>query len=262
MGPGVLTTWLITWLITCLLAARNVRANVQVVFAHFMVGNTASYSVADWQDDISKAAAAHIDGFVLKMARGEATNGASLANAFTAAKNLRSTFNLLFSFVYAGNGLWDKADVIALINTYAPNAAYYRGGSQPLVSTFEGPAASVDWVDIKAATPAASSCRAVPPSPEGPNSMSTFTDNSYRDALGGAPYMMPVAPWFYTNMPGFRKNWLWRGDDLWFDRCVHLMTLQPAYVQIISWNDYGCSGGANIGRSEVPKSHSKQWHRH
>lgn len=23
--------------------------------------------------------------------------------------------------------------------------------------------------------------------------------------------MMPVSPWFYTNMPGFDKNWLWRG---------------------------------------------------
>ncbi len=249
----------ITWLLVAsLLAAAQVHANVKAVFAHFMVGNTGSYTVADWQDDMTTAQAAHIDGFVLNMARGEATNGASLANAFTAAGNLGSTFKLLFSFDYAGNGLWAKTDVIALINQYSSNAAYYKRGSKPLVSTFEGPAASADWPDIKAATncffmPSWSSLGAGPAWakgtadglfswaawPEGPNSMSTFTDYSYTDALGGAPYMMPVAPWFYTNMPGYRKNWLWRGDSLWFDRWVHVMSLQPEYVEIISWNDYG-----------------------
>lgn len=243
--------------IASLVAASHVQANVKGVFAHFMVGNTASYTVADWQDDMTKAQAAHIDGFVLNMARGEATNGdTNLGNAFAVANNLG--FKLLFSFDYAGNGLWAKGDVIRLINAYASNSAYYRRGSQPLVSTFEGPAASADWPDIKADTscffmPSWSSLGAAPAWakgtadglfswaawPEGPNSMSTFTDNSYRDALGGAPYMMPVSPWFYTNMPGFRKNWLWRGDTLWFDRWVHVMTMQPDYVQIISWNDYG-----------------------
>ncbi|KAK4149895.1 glycoside hydrolase [Chaetomidium leptoderma] len=250
---------IISWfLAACLLAAGQVRANVKAVFAHFMVGNTGLYTVADWEDDISKAAATHIDGFVLNMAAGEATNGASLANAFTAANNLGSSFRLLFSFDYAGNGLWDKQDVVALISQYSSNPAYYRRGSQPLVSTFEGPAASGDWPSIKTATgcffiPSWSSLGAAPAWakgtadglfswaawPEGPNSMSTFTDHSYLDALGGAPYMMGVSPWFYTNMPGYRKNWLWRGDSLWFDRWVHVMHLQPEYVQIISWNDYG-----------------------
>jgi hypothetical protein len=116
------------------------------------VSNTALYSIADWQDDISKAAAAHIDGFALNMAVGEATNGDSLANAFTAANNLGSGFKLFFSFDYAGNGLWNKTDVISLVNQYASNSAYYRRGSQPLVSTFEGPAASADWPAIKSAT--------------------------------------------------------------------------------------------------------------
>ncbi|KAH6623975.1 glycoside hydrolase, partial [Chaetomium sp. MPI-SDFR-AT-0129] len=148
MGADVL----LIWLLACLLSASHVLANVQAVFAHFMVGNTAMYSMADWEDDMADASASHIDGFVLNMARGETTNGASLANAFTAASNLGNGFKLLFSFDYAGNGLWDKADVIALVNTYAPHAAYYKRGSQPLVSTFEGPAASADWPDIKAAT--------------------------------------------------------------------------------------------------------------
>jgi hypothetical protein len=63
------------------------------------------------------------------MAVNESTNDASLANAFTAANNLGSSFKLFFSFDYAGNGLWDQAQVIALINKYSSNPAYYRRGS-------------------------------------------------------------------------------------------------------------------------------------
>lgn len=42
-------------------------------------------------------------------------------------------------------------------------------------------------------------------------------------------------------MPGYNKNWLWRGDDLWFDRWQQLIfgEYQPEYIQIISWNDFG-----------------------
>lgn len=52
---------------------------------------------------------------------------------------------------------------------------------------------------------------------------------------------MPVSPWFYTNMPGYSKNWLWRGDDLWFHRWQQVLSLdhQPDYIEIISWNDFG-----------------------
>lgn len=79
---------------------------MKAVFANFMVGNTAAYSVADCQADITKAASSRIDGFLLNMARGEAINGASLANAFTAANNLGFGFKLLLSSDYASNGLW------------------------------------------------------------------------------------------------------------------------------------------------------------
>ncbi len=222
------------------------------------MSNTESYTIADWEDDISNAAAAHIDAFVLNIAVGEGTNGASLSNAFTAANNLGGAFKLLLSYDYAGNGLWPEDQVITMIQRFSSNPAYYQRGSQPLVSTFEGPAASADWTDIKAQTncffiPSWSSLGAAPALAKGtadglfswaawptdPNNMNTFTDASYFDTLAGKPYMMGVSPWFYTNMPGFRKNWLWRGGSLWFDRWIHAMYLQPEYVQIITWNDYG-----------------------
>jgi hypothetical protein len=53
--------------------------------------------------------------------------------------------------------------------------------------------------------------------------------------------MAPVSPCFYTNLPGYDKNWLWRGDSLWVDRWNQLISgeFQSEFIQIISWNDYG-----------------------
>lgn len=116
------------------------------------MSNTGNYTVDHWENDMVLARESKIDGFVLNMARGEETNGESLANAFLAAGNLGSDFKLLFSFDYAGHGLWEKQDVIDLINKYSNNPVYYKRGWQPLVSTFEGPKASKDWEDIKRET--------------------------------------------------------------------------------------------------------------
>ena len=40
-------------------------------------------------------------------------------------------------------------------------------------------------------------------------------------------------------MPGYRKNWVWQGDSLWYDRWNQIFYNQPEYVQILSWNDFG-----------------------
>jgi len=85
--------------------------------------------------------------------------------------------------------------------------------------------------------------------------MSDSDDQSYKSALGSKPYMlvdssmdarsesnssrMPVSPWFFTNLPQYSKNWLWRGDDLWHDRWQQVLDIQPALVEILTWNDYG-----------------------
>lgn len=50
---------------------------------------------------------------------------------------------------------------------------------------------------------------------------------------------MPVSPWFYTNLPAFNKNWLWRGDDLWHQRWQQVLQINPPLVEILTWNDYG-----------------------
>jgi hypothetical protein len=71
--------------------------------------------------------------------------------------------------------------------------------------------------------------------------MSTEVDASYVFYLDLAkkPYMMPVSPFFYTNLPGQNKNWLWTGDHLWNDRWNQVWFEKPEFVEIITWNDYG-----------------------
>ncbi|KAI8308105.1 Mutanase [Colletotrichum sp. SAR11_240] len=222
-----------------------------------MVGNTEHYGDADFSREISLAQQAHIDAFALNFAYGEKTNDLSLPVIFNVANRLG--FKLFFSFDYAGNGSWPQSDVIQLIERYASEPSYFRHeGTKPLVSTFEGPKAADDWNLIKERTgcffmPSWSSLgakKALRPGvadglfswagwPEGANSMDTVIDQSYREFLDGKPYMMPVSPWFYTNLPGYNKNWLWRGDNLWYERWVTVFDLQPEYVQIISWNDFG-----------------------
>ncbi|KAF4860448.1 Glucan endo-1,3-alpha-glucosidase agn1 [Colletotrichum siamense] len=223
-----------------------------------MVGNTEHYTASDWVDDIKLAQEAHIDAFALNMAKGEPMNTKAIADAFSNAEALG--FKLFFSFDYAGRGPFSKDEVISWINKYAPSSAYFKHQGKPFVSTFEGPDQAEDWVDIKATTgcffvPDWSSLGAGPAVekaggvvdglfswagwPWGDQDMDTYVDASYRRALNGKAYMMPVSPWFYTNLPGYSKNWLWRGDHLWFDRWIQVNTLMPEFVQIISWNDYG-----------------------
>jgi len=204
---------------------------------------------------------AGLDAFVLNMANGEATTTAQLPLAFNAASV--TNFKLLFSFDYAGAGAWDKTVVRDLIALYGPRATYFKRGTQALVSTFEGPGSADDWVWIKAQTgcffipdwsswgpyTAATLANGVADGlmswdawPSGPANMTTYTDASYYGALGTSkPYMMPISPWFYTNMPGYDKNWLWHGDDLWFQRWQQAISIdrRPDYIQIISWNDFG-----------------------
>lgn len=176
---------------------------------------------------------ARIDGFVLNFAKDEEGNLPSIDTAFGAALN--KGFKLIFSFDYAGNGDWDKTTVINLINKYKGYSTYYKHlSSGPLVSTFEGFGRASDWIEIKAGT----GCFFVPDWSSkgakaalepgvanglfswaawswGNTDMDTYVDASYLDYLAQAGddkvYMMPVSPWFFTNLPFWDKNWLWRG---------------------------------------------------
>jgi hypothetical protein len=85
------------------------------------------------------------------IANGDSMNDAQIIRAVGSAEQVG--FKVFFSFDYAGgSGTWDKQLVISIINKWKGYNSYYKRGSQPLVSTFEGPNAAIDWKDIKAAT--------------------------------------------------------------------------------------------------------------
>jgi hypothetical protein len=160
-------------------------------------------------------------------------------------------FRMFISFDYLSGGPWDAGVVIDKINMFKSHPAQFLYNGQALVSTFEGVNNAGDWAGIKAST----GCFFMPswtsmgPSftshlgevdgafswdmwPVGANDKDTSADELWINMLQGKPYMMGVSPWFYTNLPQWNKNWLWRGDDLWFQRWQQIVELQPALVEV------------------------------
>lgn len=203
------------------------------------VGNAANYTSNDWKKDISLAREAQIDAFALNIAYKEPNIASPLLTAFSAAAAMG--FDMFFSFDYNGNGAWPKDEVDSLLAKYAAHTAYFKYNGKSLVSTFEGPGSADDWIDLKndhnvffildwsslGAKEALKRGGGVADGlfswaawPWGAQDMDTYTDASYLQYLNGKSYMMPISPWFFTNLPGYNKNWLWRGDSLWYDRWV------------------------------------------
>lgn len=171
-----------------------------------------------------------------------------------------ASFKLFFSFDYEADGAWPKEAVLSLIQEYQANGAYYNVDTQPLVSTFEGTDNTEDWIDIKnqtgcfflpdwsslgpedawdAADNVADGLFSWDAWPDGIQPMEGEEDTAYLNVIGAGRYMMAVSPWFYTNLPKFDKNWVWDSDNLWYDRWAEILVERPAFVEIISWNDFG-----------------------
>lgn len=62
--------------------------------------------------------------------------------------------------------------------------------------------------------------------------MTTTSDKAWYAAVQPKAYMMPVSPWFYTNLPP-DKNWLWRGDDMWHTRWQQVLEIKPNFVEVV-----------------------------
>ncbi|GMG54326.1 unnamed protein product [Aspergillus oryzae var. brunneus] len=222
-----------------------------------------------WELDIIEAQKAHIDGFALNIAPQDHHTDRALQAAYDAAEKI-GNFSLFISFDYLSGGPWPADRVITIVNSYKNRKAQFHYEEKPLVSTFEGVGNAGDWPNIKAAT----GCLFIPcwtsmgPAgirnvlndidgafswdawPVGAEDKKVTNDLEWMKALSGKPYMMPVAPWFYTNLPRWGKNWLWRGDDLWHYRWKQVIELQPPLVQ--SGSADGTTGNnPGIGQPEM-----------
>ncbi|KAL4883840.1 glycoside hydrolase [Aspergillus karnatakaensis] len=249
------------------------QTHAKAVFAHFMIANAKNYTLSDWTSDITLAKSSSIDAFALNAGFNQKHLHTSFQNAFSAAEDL--DFKLFFSLDYSGDGHWPKDQVITLLKNYTTHPAYFKhdggntgngeGKGKALVSTFEGFQSANDWAEIKksvsnstageccifipdwtsvgprkaAAVPAIDGLMSWDAWPAGSNRINTTEDEEYMSILDGRPYIMPVSPWFYTNLRQFDKNWVWQGDSLWYERWQQVIELQPEYVEILTWNDYG-----------------------
>lgn len=161
-------------------------------------------------------------------------------------------FSLFLSFDYLSGGPWPVDRVVDTINKYKTLPAQFYYEERPLVSTFEGVSNVDDWPTIRNRT----GCFAMPdwtnlgPQrfaevrhnvdgffswdawPVGADEKTLYSDEAWANATHGKPYMMPVSPWFYTNLPRWNKNWLWQGAQLWTYRWEQVYQFQPDLVQV------------------------------
>ncbi|KAM0160862.1 hypothetical protein ACHAQE_004456 [Botrytis cinerea] len=237
-------------------------ASPKYVFAHFMVGIVENYKLSDWKMDMAHAQEIGIDGFALNCASIDSYTPTQLALAYRAAEETGFHVFISFDFAYWNNG--NTNNITDYMNQYAshPGQMQYNGGA--VVSTFVGD--YFDWAPVKAGTN--HSIFAIPmmqdpieasylttsfdgafswlawPTDGGnsiiPGPMSTSWDDKFLTYLKGKPYMAPVSPWFSTHFNS--KNWVFISEELITDRWNQMLAMQPALIEIISWNgNYECS---------------------
>ncbi|KAF6827578.1 alpha-glucanase [Colletotrichum musicola] len=183
-----------------------IKTNAAAVFAHFM------------------AQEAHIDAFALNMAYDDPTNEDSVAAAFQHASSLG--FQLFFSFDYAGNRPWPKAE--------RPGTNNFRYNGKPFVSTFEGPESAEDWLDIKPAT----GCFFIPDWSSLGAKLAVEKAGGVADGL----FNWAAWPWGDQNMDTY--------VDASYKQWQQVLWWKPDFVQIISWNDYGESHSIGPNRDK------------
>lgn len=106
------------------------------VFAHFMVGVVASYTAADWENDINQAKGVGIDGFALNCGKDEYTP-AQLQLAYDAAAKIGG-FNVFISFDFTSYDAGNVQVVADIIKQFGSQPAQFKVNDKVFVSSFYG----------------------------------------------------------------------------------------------------------------------------
>lgn len=232
-------------------------------------------SAADYDADMKRAKAAGIDAFALNIGVDPYTDQ-QLQLAYESAANNGMKVFISFDFNWFHPN--EASRVGQMIATYGSKPAQLKVDNKIFASSFAG-----DGLDVNALRQAAGTDVFFAPNfhPEqgtdfggldgalnwmgwdnngnnkAPSPDATVSvqdgDNAYNKALGGKAYIAPVSPWFSTHFGAevpYSKNWVFPGDFLWYDRWQEILKLQPRFLEIITWNDYGESH--YIGRLDSP----------
>ncbi|KAJ6634661.1 Glucan endo-1,3-alpha-glucosidase agn1 [Pseudolycoriella hygida] len=213
---------------------------------------------------IKHAAAAGINGFALNV--GIDTWQPDRVAQFLAAAQNNGDFKLFISFDMSSL-TFDNA-VLGRFHFAASHPNYFRYNGRPFFSTFAGEFQDQFWVNWKSASglnpyfcpswpnyptenffqnhpvvDCGFTWNAWPAGGAGP--LATFDTIGDRNLIAsaratGKQYMAPLAPWFYTYVwgPGWHKHWIFSSEILLPQRWQQVVSLQPDFIQIITWNDY------------------------
>ncbi|KAF2127686.1 glycoside hydrolase family 71 protein [Dothidotthia symphoricarpi CBS 119687] len=233
----------------------------RMVFAHFMMGIVQSRgSSDDYDEEFGIAKAAGIDAFALNM--GPDVSNTQLGHAYDSAAKVGIKVFISFDF---NSGLFSTGDPAAVgdrIKAFKGHSAQLIVDNKPFVSSFIGTGLNVASVESAAGTEITFFPNWYPQDDQtgadglfnwmgwyndGSNNPGTVApsvgDQAYLSAVGSKDrYMAPVAPWFSAHYGGwvpYTKNWIFQGNDLWFERWKEILTTGPRFIEIVAWNDYG-----------------------
>lgn len=221
-------------------------------------------SAADYDGDMQRAKAVGIDAFALNIGVDPYTD-TQLGYAYeSAAANGMKVF---ISFDFNWFSTSDAAKVGQMIGQYGAKPGQLIVDGKVFASSFAGDGLNVPTLRASAGVEvfwAPNFHPELTPDPKdldaalnwmgwdsngnnkAPNGAGNVTvadgDDTYTKWLGGKPYIAPVSPWFSTHFGPevpYSKNWVFPGDDLWYKRWNEIVALQPRFVEIVTWNDYG-----------------------
>uniref|UniRef100_A0A0W0FBU4 Putative glycoside hydrolase family 71 protein n=1 Tax=Moniliophthora roreri TaxID=221103 RepID=A0A0W0FBU4_MONRR len=244
-------------------SARQSFPSSKLVFAHFMMGITGNRgSAADYDDDMRRAKDLGIDAFALNIATGQESQ-LNFAYDSAARNNMKVFLSFDCNFYHPG----DEGLIGSTIASYAKRPGQLRvGNNRVFVSSFIG-----DQLNVQAIRKAAGVDIYFAPNfhvgaanfgpldgalnwqswqsngnNKAPKNGKLVTvqqgDQAYLRALGGKGYIAGVSPWFFTHFGrevSYSKNWVFPSDLLLYRRWIDMLALQPTFIEIITWNDYG-----------------------
>ncbi|KAH9473937.1 hypothetical protein Pst134EA_000994 [Puccinia striiformis f. sp. tritici] len=251
----------------------------KLVFAHFIAGLTINYTRQDWKTQISLAASHGIDAFALNVGSPDRWQVDQVNTAYDVATQITATSGQPFQlFLSLDMSVIQTApDVATWVTKFAPMKSQLLVGGKAFISTFSGesnlfgasnvstgwkaavkaPLAALNppieavfvpaWSSLDPSTavsmnPVVDGIMTWKAWPTGNETSNTSVDSLFQaDAKkNGKLYMASVSPCFYTHYSD--KNFMFKSDDnLYLNRWQELiaMPIQPDYIQIVSWNDYG-----------------------
>ncbi|KAG0145287.1 hypothetical protein CROQUDRAFT_45976 [Cronartium quercuum f. sp. fusiforme G11] len=246
-------------------ARRKSTQSHRYVFAHIVQGNFQVYQADDWKADMELAKASGIDAFAINIGR-DTTNAKQLPLAYDVADSIGFSLFLSFDMVYYGQADSSR-DVIQLIRAYSKRKSQFRYQGKPLVSTFSGEVAGTfldnnpdyngAWQSLKnkigfpiyflpawtGAQPSTASSADGVLSWDAWSSASSSPDEKNRRifAAAGKQYAAPISPFFFKHLEqGEGGNYIHSNNDqLVIERYLQLIRSPPAFIELLTWNDYG-----------------------